>query len=348
MTAKEYTLKTIIYTAIVLIVTAVVVIIVDPFSHYHMPPCKFQAVETDERSALIGVAKNSSYDTALIGSSMSENFVDSWFNDGIFGNSTVKICLQGAHFSDYKIILDEVIKKPEVKNIVFSFDTYLLTNNPEENPATIPEYLYNDKIIDDSYYVWNKSVIFRYLPMFIINNIREGFSDDNAYVWADDYGYDKYSARNAYITKRPAIVAPMKAYDEFFDYSDQFLNSIIPYIEAREDITFYFYSSPYSMLFWDNSMRLGNTEAEICALERVMNRLLEYKNVRIFYFQDDFDIITDISNYRDYSHFKQDINKYMYECMRDGKKEVTKENYFDTLLNMYEYAVTYDYESLFH
>ncbi|MDO4965151.1 MAG: hypothetical protein Q4E51_00450 [Lachnospiraceae bacterium] len=348
MTTKQYTIKTIAYTVITLILLAVIVIVVDPFSHYHMPFGKFQAVETDERSALVGVAKNATYDTVLIGSSMSENFVDSWFNDGVFGNSTVKICLQGAHFSDYKLILDEVIKKPDVKNVVFSFDTYLLTNDPEEFPETIPEYLYNDKISDDSYYIWNKSVIFRYLPMFIINNIREGYSDDNAYVWSHKYGYDKYTARGAYISRRPISASYMKPYDTYFENSDVFIDSITPYIEARPDITFMLYSSPYSMLFWDNSVRLGNAEPEICALERVMNKLLDYDNVRIFYFQDEYDIVTDLNNYRDYSHFKQDINKYMYECMRDGKKEVTKDTYFDTLLHMYEYATSYDYEGLFH
>lgn len=345
---KNYVKKTITYTLAVLLLILIEVVVIDPFSHFHMPLFGMEAVATDERSALIGVAKNDTYDTALIGSSMSENFKDSWFEDDYFGDSAVKLCLQGAHFADYEPVLKEVEKHPELRNIIFSLDTYLLTNNPADNPCTVPEYLSNDNTLDDAYYVFNKSVILRYIPIFIYENIKEGFSDDNAYVWSDKYNYDKYSARGAYNTKRPMTVSMQKDISYYYDYTDQFIESIIPYVEARPDVTFYFYCSPYSMLFWDFSFRNGDIVPEIGSMERTMNRLLDYENVRIFYFQDDYDIVTDLNNYRDYSHFKQDVNYYMYECMRDGKKEVTKEDYFDTLLDMYNYAIEYDYETLFH
>lgn len=348
MTTKKYVLSTIAYTVAILIAFIILVFVVDPFSHYHMPYFNMAAVETDERSALIGVAKNSSYDTILVGSSMSENFDKSWFEDGTFSNKTEKVCLQGAHFKDYKVIMDEAIKKPELKKVVFSLDTYLLTNNPDEQRCTIPEYLYNDSIVDDAYYVWNKSVILQYIPIFIINNAVTGCNDNSAYVWSDDYEYNKYSARRAYVTQRPATISEMKPYDTYFAYADSFLSSISPYIEERKDVEFIFYCPPYSMLFWDFSTRNGNAEAEVCAMEKVMKELLSYDNVRVFYFQDNLDIVTDLNNYRDYSHFKQDINKYMADCIMSGENEVTMDTYFDRLLHMYEYAIGYDYEQLFH
>lgn len=348
MTDKAYIKKTISYSVAALMVILILVIVIDPFSHFHMPLFGLAPVATEERNALIGVAKNSSYETALIGSSMSENFKASWFEDGVFGDSAVKLCLQGAHFSDYQPMLETVLVHPELKNVVFSLDTYLLTNNPEDYPCMIPEYLSNDSILDDTHYVFNKSVLFRYIPSFLMENVKEGYNEDNAYAWSDQYNYDKYSARGAYNTKRPMSISPQKNIEYYYENTDSFLDSIIPYIESRKDVNFYFYCPPYSMLFWDFSFRCGNTVPEIGALERTMNKLLEYENVRIFYFQDDLDIVTDLNNYRDYSHFKQDINYYMYQCMRDGKEEVTKKDYFNTLLNMYNYAISYDYEVLFH
>ncbi|HOO28250.1 MAG TPA: hypothetical protein PLU43_07275 [Lachnospiraceae bacterium] len=345
---KKFTIKTISYTLGILILLAAVTVIIDPFIHYHAPICGLAAVETDERSALVGVARNMDYDTALIGSSMSENFKESWFEDGVFGNSCVKLSLQGAHFNDYDVLFREVSKKKDLKNIVFSLDTYLLTNPPEDYPVTIPSYLSNTSYWDDASYVWNKSVLLEYLPKFLINNVTEHYNADSAYTWADDYVFSKYAARGSYNAERLLIPEEEKSYDTYFTYSDEFLADIIPYIESCPDVTFYFYSSPYSILFWDDSVRRGNTTAEICALSRVFEKLLSYDNVRIFYFQDDYDIITDLDNYRDYSHFDQPINYYMYECMRDGKKEVTLDTYYDTLLNMYQFAIAYDYESAFH
>jgi len=123
---------------------------------------------------------------------------------------------------------------------------------------------------------------------------------------------------------------------------------VTPYIEARPDVTFIFYSPPYSILYWDDCLLRGRLTAEICAQNEVYKKLLEYDNVRIFYFQDNWDIITNLDNYKDYSHYSKDISHYLYECMRDGKCEVTKETSFDTLLKFSEDIAAYDHESTFH
>ena len=342
-----YVKKTIIYALSVLVVIAALMVIIDPFSHYHMPLFGMGPVATDERTALVGIAKNDTYETALVGSSMSENFVDSWFEDGFFGKSAVKFCLQGAHFDDYEIILDEVIKHPELKTVVFGLDNYILTDDPEEQEVTIPDYLYNDRITDDSHYVWNKSALIEFVPKFIIENIKEKGSDDNAYVWENLFPYGKAAAVASYISFRPDGPKDREAYDTYFENADLFLDKFTKYIEARPDVKFYVYAPPYSILFWDYSVLNGRLEAEICLLERVYSKLLEYDNVELYYFQDDKDIITNLDNYRDYSHYKQAINYYMYTRMKKGESRLTKDNYYDTLLDMFGYANSYDYNSIF-
>lgn len=348
MSSKSYVKYVIAYTLGVLALIAAVVIVVDPFVHYHKPFFGMEVVETSERFALIGAAKNMDYDTALIGSSMSENFRKSWFEDGVFGEKCIKLPLQGAHFSDYSPMFNQVLQKKDVKNLVFSLDTYLLLNNPDKYELTIPEYMTDGIGINDAYYLFNKAVLLDYLPRFIINNLRDSSTEDTAYSWAYQNIFDKYTARGSYIPLRSIKVEEMKPFDTYFEFSDKFLDDICPYIESRPDVTFYFYVPPYSILYWDDSFRKGNLEPEICSLSRVYEKLLSYDNVRLFYFQDDKDIITDLNNYKDYSHFDEWVNFYMYECMRDGKNEMTMDTYFDRLLDMYNYALTYDYESQFH
>lgn len=332
----------------VLVLIALAVIIVDPFVHYHAPFFGLAAAETDERGQQIGVAKNLDYDTAIVGSSMSENFEAGWFDDGIIGNSTVKLSMQGAHFDDYSRLLNVVLSKPETKTVIISLDNYLILHNPEEYPTTIPDYLENDTITDDIYYLWNKSVTFSYLPLFLINNVTEGYSADNAYCWADMFQFDKYVARASYLPYRVMIQADEEPYDTYYGYVDEFIEGITPYIEARPDVTFIFYSPPYSILYWDDCILRGRLTAEICALNEVYKKLLEYDNVRLFYFQDDWDVITDLDNYKDYSHFSKDISHYIYECMRDGNHELTRETSFDALLKFSEDVAAYDHESSFH
>jgi len=347
MEAKSFIKKTISYTVAILIVIAVIMIVIDPFSHFHMPFFGMGAVATDERTALVGIAKNDYYETALVGSSMSENFIDSWFEDGKFGKSATKFCLQGAHFDDYDVILNEVVKHPELKNVVFGLDNYILTDDPAEQEVTIPEYLSNDSIIDDCYYLWNKAAFTEFLPEFIIGNIKEKGSDDNAYVWENLFPYGKEASIANYIVFRPEGMENPIAADYYFANADLFLEKFTKYVEARPDVTFKIYVPPYSIMFWDYSIRKGRLEAEICLLEKVYSTLLEYDNVEIYYFQNNTEIINDLANYRDYSHYRQAINYCMYTNMRDGKERITKENYYDELINMYEQAVTYDYDSLF-
>jgi hypothetical protein len=139
-----------------------------------------------------------------------------------------------------------------------------------------------------------------------------------------------------------------KEYDVFFENADAFTDPFIEQIKSNPDVTFYLYAPPYSMLFWDDVVLRGNATATICTLEREYKKLLECDNVRLFYFEDDKEIIENLANYRDYSHYKEDINYYMYEAMRDGTHEINLDNYYDVLLDMYDFISTYYYEQCFH
>ncbi len=348
MTNRQYFVKSIAYSLGLLFLIAVLTVIIDPFVHYHAPFFGLAAAETEERGQQIGVAKNMHYDTAIVGSSMSENFEAGWFSDGVIGNDTVKLSMQGAHFDDYSRLLNVVLSKPDTKTVIISLDNYLLLHNPKEHPTTIPDYLENDDYSDDIYYLWNKSVAFVFLPQFIINNISNGFSSDNAYNWADRYTFDKYVARATYLPYRIMQQRDEEAFNAYYEYVDAFLTGMTPYIEARPDVNFIFYAPPYSILYWDDCILRGRLTAEICAQNEVFNSLLDYDNVRIFYFQDNWDIITDLDNYKDYSHYSKEISHYIYECIRDGKCEVTKDTSFDTLLKFSEDVADYDHESSFH
>lgn len=348
MTSKSFVKNTIIYCLAAMILIALLVYLVDPFVHYHAPFFNLDHCETDERGAMIGIAKNEDYDVALIGSSMSENFTESWFNTEPFGKKAVKLCMQGAHFDDYECLLDEVLKKDTTKTVVMSLDNYVLMNVPEEYPTTIPDYLRNPKLTTESYYLWNKSVLTYYLPMYLCENIRDNFSADKAYVWAGLYKFDKYVARASYIPFRLLQTKDEESFDTYYKYLYQFVDSMMPYIKEHPDVEFIFYAPPYSVLYWDDCIRNGRLTAEISMLNEAYGNLVYQDNVRLFYFQDQEDIITNLDNYKDYSHYSSDINRLMFEYMQEGKCEVTSDTYYDRLYEFAEWARNYDYESAFH
>ena len=76
--------------------------------------------------------------------------------------------------------------------------------------------------------------------------------------------------------------------------------------------------------------------------------MLAYDNVRVFFFADQEQIVTDLNNYADYTHYHRDINRYMTECFADGTCEVTSQEEMNgALLKMRAVIDRFDFEKLF-
>ena len=82
--------------------------------------------------------------------------------------------------------------------------------------------------------------------------------------------------------------------------------------------------------------RSGELGQSMYAARTSMERLLDYENVRMYYFQNDREIILDLDNYMDPVHFTAGINQYMVEQMKEDNYRLTRENYQDKLAQMQE------------
>ena len=111
--------------------------------------------------------------------------------------------------------------------------------------------------------------------------------------------------------------------------------------------TFYLFVPPYSILFWDMEHRKGETDALLYMLEDTAEQLLDYPNVKLFYYQNIEEIVTDLNNYKDYSHYSSDVNRYIVRSMREGTHQMTKENYRAEFQRMKDLAENFDYEQFF-
>ena len=77
---------------------------------------------------------------------------------------------------------------------------------------------------------------------------------------------------------------------------------------------------PYSILYWYTRSAEGSLEAELRGEMYIMDTLLSYPNVSVYYFQNMYDFITDLDNYSDYTHYTHKMNDYMMECFADEGK----------------------------
>ncbi len=351
MTHKRFSILVVVYTIIFLFLAGLLVYLVDPFVHFHSPFGSLKVAETNEYYQNVGVARNLQYDNVIAGSSMAENFQSSWFDEG-FGGKSVKLTFQGWQLVNYKILFDEIFSHQKIKRIFFPLDNFILTDAASSTAIEIPSYLYgtveNDGLWESMPYLLNKDVLVKQIPKFLINNIRHENPEDVAYSWNHKFIFSKEVTLNSYFRIPEEAVQEMVPDDFFYPTAEGFLNTIIPFIEENPETEFYIWMPPYSILYWDDSNRQGYTNAEISAQGYVAWNLMQYENVKVFYFQNLYDIITDLDNYKDYSHYSKEVNYYIYECFLKGENQLTPKNYHTQMLKTKEIAETYDFVQLLY
>lgn len=332
----------------ILIISFVATIIyIDPFYHYHSPIAPIKFMQENEAYQNVGIAKNLVYDSILTGSSMTENFKVSQFNQ-LFECDTVKLSVSGGRLPNYEIILNEALKndKIKIKNIFYGCDIYSYINDP--NGAVeheIPQYLYDDNIFTDVKYILNKTVMFSHALPLLKNSINNSIQDvDYSYVWYMDYNFSKTSAMKNYIRQNSEEKKPADIFDESVKINCE---KIGKYIKQNPDIEFNIFFPPYSILYYDYFNRMGKLEALLYSQEMVTEYFLQFPNVKLSSFFADENIICNLDNYKDYSHYSERINEYMVKKMKTGEYELNNDNYKQYFEQARNFLCNYDYEQLF-
>lgn len=308
--------------------------VVDPFFQYHEPFIEIDI--TDERYQNPGILKNFDYNTIITGSSMTENFRVSWFDDE--ETKTVKVPYSGAYSKDINNVFKLAFTTHNIKTVYYGIDIFQIFNVPENKTRSIlPEYLYDNNIFNDVEYVFNKDIFYEYTLPNIINNEKQ--DNDLAYNWNNKFKFGREYVLKDYEKISPSEQLPSDYYLQNYDAN---IANITEYIEKYPNTKFVIFFPPYSILYYEDKI-----DATIATTEKVVKDLMEYKNVELYYFPNEKDIITNLDNYKDYTHYNEDINYYMYECMcKTGKHRMTKQNYEEEINKLYNIISQYDYYSI--
>jgi hypothetical protein len=109
-------------------------------------------------------------------------------------------------------------------------------------------------------------------------------------------------------------------------------------VEAHPETEFIFFYPVYSMLWWDGIVRSGERDAYIYNELQMTKALLQYDNVRVFCFQAQEDVATNLEIYMDTLHFAPEINKLMLDKMIAGENEMTLENYEEVIEGVRDFS----------
>ncbi len=324
-------IKRLIVTAIVLaIAIGAVVYAFDPFYHFHKPWFGMKAVLNDKEYQCIGTLRNFDYDALIVGSSVMENNNNVWYDEAYNVKSIKAIRSYGAT-ADLCYLLDEAFKDHDIKYVFYNIDPSSLSADAETTYESTgcPMYLYDNNPFNDVQYLFNKDVLFEKKPYQLANALSSDYDEGLSYNWAKWKEFGPHMALGLYY--RPREVKDMMEETAYTENLEKNIALLTSEVASNPETQFIFFYPVYSMLWWDGIVRTGERDAYIYNEKEMTKALLQYDNVRVFCFQNDRDIATNLEYYMDSLHFSPDINKLMLDKMVSGEGEMTLDNYEEVL-----------------
>lgn len=345
---KSWSLRFIITYAVLILLIGGATAVIDPFFHYHkpLPGLGYLMTDRDERYLNDGIVKHFDYDGIISGTSMIQNFKSSEF-DALFDTHSVKIPLSGASYREVNEELERAFAaNPHIGTVLRGLDYGLISAPPDEMlVGKYPTYLYDDDIFNDTEYVLNKEVFtFATWLDVIWYTIRGGktTSFDEYGNWNDRVTFGKAAAISQYERKPQQEKAAYTPLD-----TRNMEQNVISIAAAHPETEFYFFFTPSSILSFDRLDRQGMLENQLLWEKEAIEMMLAYDNIRFFSFYDDFDMITDLENYKDENHYREEVNSYILQCIKNGEHEITKDNYEAYCDKVWDFYTSYDYDSIF-
>ncbi len=321
-------------TLILLAAVIGAVVLFDPFYQYHKPLPGLKAVLTDKEYQCVGSLRNFDYDALIVGSSVCENYNNTWFDSG-FDCKTIKAIRSYGATADLCYLLNVAYEEHDLKYVFYNIDPSSLSasTEPTYESTGCPMYLYDKNPFNDYQYTLNKDVIMEKIPYMLAHSFLGDYDEGDSYNWAQWKYFGADMATGLY-TRLPEVKEMLPENTNSEELAGN-LALLTAQVEAHPETTFKFFFSPYSMLWWDNAYRAGERDAVIYNEKQAVGTLLGYDNVEIYFYQDEEETITDLDNYMDMIHFSKDINYAVYDKLVNGENRLTKENYEEKLDGMY-------------
>ena len=323
-----------------LAICAAVVYIVDPALYYRMP-ADGKAVYFSERCQSAGMAKHIAADTVLVGTSMTSNYRASRIGE-VFGGSGLRLLLQDGYLSEFDQLMEMLLRNQTPERIIFAIDLNIMIRDESGITGAMPEYLYNRSRVDDIRYLLGKDNL--YYSVFTLLSRRQGEVEslDEGFAWDEGIAWDHEYALSCYSRPEPSgEVLPMDAY---LTNVRSNLEVMGRWFDENPEIQFSLFLSPYSMLFWDKAVRMGETDALLAAAEEICSTLLEYDNVHLYGYLMDREFVEDLDNYCDHIHHSPAMGDRLLLKIAAGEGRLAEENVSAAIANWREFVVNYDYE----
>lgn len=321
----------------------------DPYFHFHKPFPFVSYRLLDERYCNDGISRHFDYDAIITGTSMAQNYKTTELN-ALFGVKAVKETFSGSGYREQSDNLRRALEKNEdLKTVFWSMDYNALIREKDYDAYEgYPLYLYDENPWNDVSYVFNKSVLYHGVMTNMIMTLtgQESTSMDEYSSWEKEMGYDYImSAYDRWEVGIDSLGGLTQADRSMITANIQ--QNFIDLVRDYPNTVFYIFYTPYSIYYWDFLNQEGMMEMQLEAEQIATELLLQCPNVKLYNFNDQYDIIGNPDNYRDKEHYGAHINSKILQWIVQDIGRVTVDNYMEKLQTERDYYMQFDYSSIF-
>ncbi|MCA9390475.1 hypothetical protein KC571_03660 [candidate division WWE3 bacterium] len=302
--------------------------VVDPLQNYRETTWFQPLYSKEKRYQYPGFAKNKTYDTVVIGTSMSENYLASDV-DSIFHGQTLNLAMSGASAKEEYLLASLAINTRQVKRVIwgmyytaFTFDHNKVSGS---RMGSFPDYLYDTDLINDYPYLLSMDTV-----NLSIKTIKDHQVPDfeTFYSWYTDYKYGLSVMRQKWNSRSPNTYTRKNTEKEKINIEENIDKYIVELVRKHPEIDFYFVHPPQSILYHVN---VYDQDPEVFLNSMYLKKYLfeqleKYPQVKIFDFQSESSITHNYSLYKDLAHYNVSINKFILEQLKTSQYLVTKDN----------------------
>jgi len=360
MTYKKFIINYFIITLVIILVPSIIVFIVDPLQLYHrqvtLKEIKYYKEQRHQNIGLINnyLVRGSGIYTIIMGTSMSENFIPSIvkkeLNDG---TKVLKLTMSGGRPFEQYILIKKALDTKKVKRVIWDIHWYYLLNklSKKDKNHDFPYKLYSNNFFQKSYYYLFNQDYFK-------NSILIFLGIENKKYWTKNldklnYTMDDWLKSKKFIKHRskkninkmneeikkvksniPNLHIIEKRYAKKLNYPniDRFL---IPIFKKYKNVEFDIFFPPYSTYFYAKN-NINKSIRFIYGRKYLINKTKNLHNVKIFGFDNNYNIVNNICNYKDYGHYSADINNIILNNIVNKENIINKKNidsYLEKMIN---------------
>jgi hypothetical protein len=338
---KKWVAVTLTYSLLFSMLIILFNLAVDPL-HYYRSTDNKEVYWSEERWQLPGLAKNYNYNTIILGTSMTENFVPSEVNNAFPGSKTLKLSLAGSSAIEQNKIAQIAFSHKKIYKVIWGID-YTALSKDNFVSEEYPKFLYDNNKINDLKYLLNitttkysiTSILFNISPKLvtlsspIISLNDQPQSDlDHLNYWGDLFTFNKKIVIEDYNKKIKDDKENKEDLLKIYNLNrlkENFDKNILPIVKNNPETNFYFYYPPYSILMTKRFYELDPIIIDniIKSREYMYSRLSMYENAKLFDFTTDKEITFNLDNYKDTMHHSPEISEHILMSFQDDKYLIT-------------------------